>query len=93
MFFALAYKNQIFPYLCLSKAINTVLNPYSVLTPPGGVLGFLKITHFTDIFLFIACKIRKHLIFIQKTRNMSDAVRVKHKAIIINRVIFSNPML
>ena len=34
--------------------INYVVNPYSVLTPPGGVLGFLKITHFTDISLFIA---------------------------------------
>ncbi len=57
----------------------SLLNPYSVLTPPGGVLGFLKINHVKDIFLFIACKIRKYLIFIQKTRNMSDAVRVKYK--------------
>ena len=57
----------------------TMLNPYSVLTPPGGVPGLLKIIHFTNIFLFIACKIRKYLIFTQKATNMSDAVRVKTK--------------
>ena len=54
-------------------------NPYSVLTHPGGVLEFLKITQFINIFLFVACEIRKYLIFIHKTRNMSDAVRVKNE--------------
>ena len=41
-----------------------MLNSYSVLTPPGDVLEFLKIAQFIDIFLFITCKIRKYLIFI-----------------------------
>jgi hypothetical protein len=67
-------KYSIIPYLFGHSIWH--INPYSVLTPPGGVLGFLKIKHSTDIFLFIACKIRKYLIFIQKTRNMTDAVRV-----------------
>ncbi len=44
--------------------IQISLNPYSVLTPPGGVLGLLKIIH---------------LIFTRKTTNMSDALRVKYK--------------
>ena len=48
------------------KQLKMLLNPYSVLTPPGGVLGFLKIKHSTDIFLFIACKIRKYLILYKK---------------------------
>ncbi len=36
------------------KAIAEI-NPYSVLTPPGGFLEFLKITQFINIFLFVAC--------------------------------------
>ena len=28
------------------------INPYSVLTPPGGVLEFIKIIQFINIFLF-----------------------------------------
>jgi hypothetical protein len=43
-----------------------LFNPYSILTPPRGVLGFLKIAPFIDIF-------------IQQIRNMYDAVRLKVK--------------
>ena len=35
--------------------IGDLFNPYSVLTPPGGVLEFIKIIQFINIFLFLAC--------------------------------------
>jgi hypothetical protein len=58
-------------------ALNFSINPYSVLTPPGGVLEFIKIIQFINIFLFLACFSKKIFDFVRKTRNMSDAVRVK----------------
>ena len=57
-----------------------MLNPYSVLKPPGGVLEFNKIMQFINILLFIACKNSKIFDFIRKITNMRDDVRVKHKA-------------
>jgi hypothetical protein len=40
------------PYSILHP-LREFLNPYSVLTPPGGVLGFLKITHLQIFLLYV----------------------------------------
>ncbi len=55
---------------------SILINPYSVLTPPGGFI-FNKILHFRNIFLVIFCRIRKYLLLYENASNMYDAVRVK----------------
>ena len=39
-----------------------IVNPYSVLTPPGGFLYFPKIINLSNILLFTTCKNNKYLI-------------------------------
>ena len=44
-----------------------MVNPYSVLTPPGGFLYFPKCINLLNISLFTACKIIKYLILYEKS--------------------------
>jgi hypothetical protein len=45
-------------------------NPYSVLTPPGGFLYFLKIPNQINILLITACKTNKTFDFMLKLHIM-----------------------
>ena len=54
-----------------------MINPYSVLTPPGGFLYFPKMINLLNIFLFTACTNKKIFDFILKPNIMRDAIRVK----------------
>jgi len=54
-----------------------VIDPYSVLTPPGGFLYFPKINNLLNISYFNACKNHKIFDFIRKPNIMRDTVSVK----------------
>ncbi len=67
-------------------SLQLYFNLYSVLTPTGGFLYFLKIHNQINISLITACYTNKIFDFIPKLHNY--AVRVKMK--IFSNIIFSN---